>query len=388
MKVLVLGAGRMGYAVVYDLIFNSSNIESVTVVDSVSEKAEQIARKFGRVTSVAMDITDEQRVIQLMMQHDVAISCVDYWHNFRLSELAIIAKTHFCDLGGNIFVVEKQLRLHEKASAAGINIVPDCGLAPGMVSILAADGARRFDQLDRLHIRVGGLPQNPKPPLDYQLVFSVEGLINEYVEPARIIRNGEITEVDSMTEIESIEFEGFQNLEAFQTSGGTSTLPFTFLGKVRDLDYKTIRHAGHCEKFKTMIDLGLCSGDPLDTDGQKIIPRKVLAELLKKNLPANEPDFVLVRLEFYGKRNQNYFRLRYSIVDKFDEETQLSAMMRTTAFPASIVAQMLVRGEVSGRGAIPQELLIDPEEFIKQLKRRNINIVEEITRLNPENAPS
>ncbi len=388
MRVLILGAGRMGYGVVYDLIFNSSDIESVTVVDLASEKAEEIARKFGRVTPVAMDITDEQRVIQLMMQHDVAISCVDYWHNFRLSELAIIAKTHFCDLGGNIFVVEKQLGLHEKASAAGINIVPDCGLAPGMVSILAADGARRFDQLDRLHIRVGGLPQNPKPPLDYQLVFSVEGLINEYVEPARIIRNGEITEVDSMTEIESIEFEGFQNLEAFQTSGGTSTLPLTFLGKVMDLDYKTIRYAGHCEKFKTMIDLGLCSDDPLDVDGQKIIPRKVLAELLKKNLPADEPDFVLVRLEFYGKKNQNYFRLRYSIVDKFDEQSQLSAMMRTTAFPASIVAQMLVRGEVSARGAIPQELLINPDEFIKQLERRSIKIVKEITQLNAESTSS
>jgi len=388
MRVLVLGAGRMGYAVVHDLIFNSSDIESVTVVDLTSEKVEGIAHKFERVTPVAMDITDEQRVIQLMMQHDVAISCVDYWHNFRLSELAIIAKIHFCDLGGNIFVVEKQLGLHEKASAAGINIVPDCGLAPGMVSILAADGARRFDQLDRLHIRVGGLPQHPKPPLNYQLVFSVEGLINEYVEPARIIRNGRITEVDSMTEIESIDFEGFQNLEAFQTSGGASTLPLTFLGKVRDLDYKTIRYAGHCEKFKTMIDLGLCSADPLDVDGQKIIPRKVLAELLKKNLPADEPDLVLVRLEFYGKRNQNYLRLRYSIVDKFDEQTQLSAMMRTTAFPASIVAQMLVRGEVSGRGAIPQELLINSEEFIRQLKRRGINIVEEITRLNTENAPS
>ncbi len=245
-----------------------------------------------------------------------------------------------------------------------------------MVSVLAMHGANRFEEIEEIHIRVGGLPQNPQPPLNYQLVFSVEGLINEYIETARVIRKGEITEVDSMTELESLSFDNFPALEAFQTSGGTSTLPDTFLGKIKELDYKTIRYAGHCDKFKTMIDLGLCSSDEILADYAKVTPRKVFGELLQKNLPADEPDYVLIRLEFVGKIGGESKRLRYDVVDKFDEATGLSAMMRTTAFPASIIAQMMARGEVSERGATPQEKVIDAEKFIAELARRNIKIAQ------------
>ena len=218
------------------------------------------------------------------------------------------------------------------------------------------------------------MPQNPQPPLDYQLVFSVEGLINEYIETARVIREGEIKEVDSMTEIESLSFDNFPPLEAFQTSGGTSTLPDTFFGRIRDLDYKTIRYAGHCEKFKTMIDLGLCSSDEMMVDYAKVTPRKVFGDLLQKHLPADGPDYVLVRLEFVGKVAGETKKLRYDIVDKSDEQTGLSAMMRTTAFPASIIAQMMARGDVLERGATPQEKAIDPDKFVAELERRNIKI--------------
>jgi lysine 6-dehydrogenase len=236
-------------------------------------------------------------------------------------------------------------------------------------------GASRFDEIEEIHIRVGGLPQEPQPPLNYQLVFSVEGLINEYVEVARVIRDGVVTEVESMTEIEPLEFEGFPPLEAFQTSGGTSTLPDTFLGKIRELDYKTIRYAGHCEKFKTMIDLGLCSSDEILIDFQKVAPRKVFGDLLQKHLPADGPDYVLVRLDFVGKKAGGLSRLRYDIVDKLDQSTGLSAMMRTTAFPASIVAQMMARGDVLTHGATPQEKAIDPDKFVAELERRKIKLI-------------
>ena len=208
-------------------------------------------------------------------------------------------------------------------------------------------------------------------------MFSVEGLINEYIEAARVIRDGKITKVDSMTELESLTFDSFGPLEAFQTSGGTSTLPDTFLGKIEELDYKTIRYAGHCDKFKTMIDLGLCSSDEIVADFKKVVPRKVFGELLQRHLPADGPDYVLVRLEFKGTaktENQRPKTLRYDIVDKLDPVTGMSAMMRTTAFPASIIAQMMARGDVLSRGATPQEKAIDPEKFVAELTRRNINI--------------
>lgn len=139
------------------------------------------------------------------------------------------------------------------------------------------------------------MPQTPKPPLNYQLVLSVEGSINEYVEKARVVHGGEIAEVESLTELENSAFDDFPALEAFQTSGGTSTLPDTFDGKTKELDYKTIRYAGHCEKFKTMIDLGLCSSEEIVVNKQKTTPRKMFGELLTKNLPADKPDYVLVR---------------------------------------------------------------------------------------------
>jgi lysine 6-dehydrogenase len=392
MKILVLGAGRMGHGAVFDLVHNSPEVDRVTVADMDLKKARAVAEAVGgsKVDAHHIDVSNHSDVARLMSGHDSVISCVNYWHNAGLSRAAIQSGANFCDLGGNNYVVDEQLAMDAEARSAGINIIPDCGLAPGMVSILAMHGADRFESVDEIHIRVGGLPQDPKPPLDYQLVFSVEGLINEYVESARVIRGGAITEVQSMTEIEELAFDGFLPLEAFQTSGGTSTLPDTFLGKVKELDYKTIRYSGHCDKFKTMMDLGLCSSEAFPmADGPSIAPRKLFAELLQKHLPADGPDYVLVRLEFVGVRkadtrpaesgpskNGSNERLRYDIVDRYDPATGLSAMMRTTAFPASIIAKMMARGDVLTRGATPQEKAVDPDRFVAELARRNIQIKE------------
>ena len=378
MKILVLGAGRMGYGAAFDLIHNSPEVEAVTVADYDLSKVERLAAQINspKIRTKQIDAANYTDVVALMRGHDAAISCVNYLFNLELSKAAIETGTNFCDLGGNNYIVDAQLALDEAAKKANINIVPDCGLAPGMVSVLAMHGANRFETLEEIRIRVGGLPQNPKPPLDYQLVFSVEGLINEYVETARVIRDGAITEVDSMTELETLAFDNFPALEAFQTSGGTSTLPDTFHGKIKELDYKTIRYAGHCQKFKTMIDLGLCSSDEIVANSVKIKPRKVLGELLQRNLPSDEPDYVLIRLEFVGTKGGTRKRLRYDIVDEYDEATGLSAMMRTTAFPASIIAQRAARGDVKMRGATPQEKAIDPEKFVAELARRNIKIIE------------
>jgi lysine 6-dehydrogenase len=368
----------MGLGAAFDLAHNSPQVEAVTVADFNLKKAEEVAEKVNSAKLAAqhIDVSNISDVVELMKSHDSAISCVNYWYNIELSKAALATKTNFCDLGGNNYIVDEQLALNEEAKAAGISIIPDCGLAPGMVSVLAMHGARKFEKTEEIHIRVGGLPQNPQPPLNYQLVFSVEGLINEYVEVARVIRDEKITEVESMTEIESLAFDDFPPLEAFQTSGGTSTLPDTFLGKIKELDYKTIRYAGHCERFKTMIDLGLCSSEEILVDYAHMTPRKVFGELLTKHLPADEPDYVLVRLEFVGQSNGATKKLRYDIVDRQDEATGLSAMMRTTAFPASIIAQMMASGEVLMRGATPQEKAIDAEKFVAELARRRIVIKE------------
>lgn len=380
MNILILGAGRMGLGAAYDLVHNSDT-NAVTIADIELERARAVVAsvKSEKLSPVQIDVTNQAQVIALMRGHDATISCVTYSHNLQLARAAIAASVSFCDLGGNNTVVDAELALNAEARAAGINIIPDCGLAPGLVSVLAMHGAERFSSLDEIHIRVGGIPQNPKPPLGYQLIFSVEGLINEYVERARVIRNGEIEEVESMTELELLEFpQPFGQMEAFQTSGGTSTLPESFLGRVRDLDYKTIRYPGHCEKFKTMIDLGLTSSDAIEIDETLTTPRRVLSEMLLRHLPADEADVVLVRLEFRGIVNGKQEALRYDIIDNYDTQTGLSAMMRMTAFPASIIAQMMARDETSKKGATPQERCIPSDKFVAELARRNITITETI----------
>ncbi|HUP45144.1 MAG TPA: saccharopine dehydrogenase C-terminal domain-containing protein [Thermoanaerobaculia bacterium] len=372
---MVLGAGRMGLGAAHDLAAQR-DVEEVTVADLDGARAEQVAARIrhGRVRAMQLDVSRRGDVVAAMRGHASAVSCVNYWLNEELARAAIEAGTNFCDLGGNNDVVDAELALDAEARSAGINIIPDCGLAPGMVAVLTAHGAARFEKLEEIHIRVGGLPQDPQPPLDYQLVFSVEGLINEYIERARVIRGGEIVEVESMTEVESLEFPApFGTMEAFQTSGGTSTLPDTFRGKVRELDYKTIRFPGHCEKFKTMIDLGLCSSDVVSVDGVAVAPRRLLGRLLEQNLPADGPDVVLVRVELAGDGK----RLTYDIIDRHDPETGLSAMMRTTAFPASIVALMMARGETSPKGALPQERCVPSDLFMRELARRRIDVGQE-----------
>ena len=393
MNILVLGAGRMGLGAAYDLAHNSEGVELVTVADVDEGRARAVCETLGdeRVRPAQLDVEDGARVVELMRRHDAAVSCVTYFHNLRLARAAVEAGTHFCDLGGNNAVVDAELALDAEARAAGLNIIPDCGLAPGMVAVLVAHAAQQFDAIDEVHIRVGGLPQTPRPPLDYQIVFSVEGLINEYVERARVIRGGELTEVESMTELESLDFPApFGRMEAFQTSGGTSTLPETFAERVRELDYKTIRYPGHCERFKLLIDLGLCSSDPFEIDGARLAPRRLLGELLTRHLPADEPDLVFIRLEFAGRLLQGGqggtaiswsetdepARLRYDIIDRFDERAGLSAMQRTTSFPASVIAQMMARGETTQKGAVPQERCVPPDAFVAALAARGIRIEE------------
>ena len=357
----------MGLGAVHDLA-RQPDVERVTVADLDADRARAVAARAGaKGHAVAADVADRAAVTALMRGHAAAISCVNYWLNEQLARCAIDAGTNFCDLGGNNAVVAAELALDAAARARGVNVIPDCGLAPGMTAVLVAHAVARFHAVDEIHIRVGGLPLAPKPPLDYQLVFAVEGLINEYVERARVVRGGRIVEIESMTEVEEIEFPPpFGRLEAFHTSGGTSTLPETYLGRVRELDYKTIRYPGHCAKFKAMIELGLCSSEPVNGS----VPRKLFGELLARHLPHDEPDAVLVRVEVAGGGR----RLRYDIIDRHDETTGLSAMMRTTAFPASIVALMMARGQTTAKGALPQERCIPPEPFMQELAARGIRV--------------
>jgi lysine 6-dehydrogenase len=375
MKIAVVGAGLMGRAAVYDLAHNK-DISQVGLFDIDLKLAQAVGTKYGNKKTIAkrLDAGDTKGAERHFQGYNAVISAVTYRYNPGLAKAAIRVGAHFFDLGGNNDYVAAEFKLHAAAKKAGVVVIPDCGLAPGMVSVIAAGDLKKFDKPESLHIRVGGLPQKPRPPLNYEMVFSAEGLINEYYEPVVAIRKGRKIDIPPMTEIEELHFKGIGKLEAFTTSGGTSTLPKTYGKVLKNLDYKTIRYPGHCEKFKMMLDIGLAEWEQMHVDGVKVSPRSVLKAVLDKNLSFGEPDLVLVRVTTEGKIKGKNKRLVAEIIDREDKKTGLTAMMRCTSFPVTIIATMAASGKITARGVHPQEKAVDPEIFEKELAKRRIII--------------
>lgn len=374
MRMLILGGGLMGRAAAHDMA-RQDDVERVVVADIDPTKLEETARFAcsDKVKCIELDVRDHERVLPTMKEADAVLGAVSYAVNLNLSRLAIEAGSHFCDMGGNNRVVSAQLSLDASARASGVSIIPDTGLAPGMVSLLAVHGVQRMDEVENVHLRVGGLPRNPTGALKYALVFSAQGLINEYVEPCVAIRNGELVEdIEPLIDIEAIEFAApFGTLEAFNTSGGTSTLPRTLMGKVRNLDYKTIRYPGHASQMRAMLELGLMSDDPIDVGGTRIAPRAVLRALIDASLPHGDDDVTLLRVTVDGTKNGRKARATCEMIDYKDPGSNLSAMMRGTAFPSSIIALMAARGQTPP-GVTPQELAINGDLFIEEILRRGL----------------
>ena len=370
----------MGSAMAYDLA-HSDGVSSIILADINEERAQSVARSIGAMVEPRkIDMSYYDDVVELMNGVDVVLGATTYSHNYLLTKAAIEAGVHCCDLGGNMDVIYHQLTLDQQAKAAGVCILPNCGLAPGLASVVAAGGAKKFSTVEEIHIRVGGLPQHPQPPLNYQLVFSPEGLINEYIEPAEVIRNGELKRVESMIDVEELEFPPpLGKLEAFNTSGGVSTLTRMFTGKVKELDYKTIRYRGHCEKFKTLLDLGFASSEPIMAGSNVRTVREFFEDLLRKKLPSNGVDVVLMRVTIRGTINNSKKTLAYEMIDYYDSTLKITSMMRTTTFPTSVIAQMAVNGTITARGVVPPEQCVPLDPLLAELRKRNIIIKETLS---------
>jgi lysine 6-dehydrogenase len=375
MKVLVLGSGQMGKGAAYDLA-KQDNVEQIILADIDKKCAEALAKEVGeKAVAKTVDAKNRDQLVKVFSEVDSVISAVSYTVNTLHTEVAIETGTHMCDLGGGWTVVQQQLEMNARARDAGVTVVPDCGLAPGMVSVLAREGIEYLDRVESVKIRVGGLQQEPRPPLNYSLIFSVEGLINEYIEPCVALRDGKIKIEDPLVGFEEITFPApFGKLEAFNTSGGTSTLPHTYEGKVNELDYKTIRYPGHGHKMWCLMKLGLMQSEELDIDGKKIAPRKVLEKLLEANLPPSGKDVTLLRVMVEGWKGSESRNIEYEVIDYFDDTTGLTSMMRTTSFPASVTAMMMADGRITKRGVLTPERCIPPDLFIKELRSRGIDI--------------
>jgi lysine 6-dehydrogenase len=378
MRVLVLGGGLQGSACAYDLLQNP-DVERVRLADVRADPLSPFLEPYARdprLERVTVDAREEIAVEKAMQGMQACANALPYFFNLDIARIAIEQGVHCCDLGGNTEIVLRQVELDDAARARGVSIVPDCGLAPGMVNILAETAIRRLDSVQSVRIYVGGLPQHPMPPLNYQIVYSLEGVLDYYTTPSWIVRGGRQVQVEALSEVEPVPFDPpIGTLEAFHTAGGLSTLARTYDGRIESMEYKTLRYPGHAEQMRTIRALGLLSLDPIQVRGQSVVPRQAFISCAEPRLrrPGGR-DLVALRVIVDGQRGGIDRHVIWEMVDYYDEEKGISAMERSTGYSLAITAVMQIAGEVEGIGVKTPDQAIDGELYIDRLRTRGIEI--------------
>ncbi|WP_217589759.1 saccharopine dehydrogenase family protein [Lentibacillus saliphilus] len=386
MKIGVLGSGLMGKEAARDLVA-SSDVTMVGLADIDLHRAEYVCQQLAspKLQAYQVNAGDEVELANYMRQFDVIINALFYSFNEIVARTAVQVGVHSVDLGGHIgHITDQVLAMKEDAEATGVTIIPDLGVAPGMINILSGYGVSKLDETQSIRLFVGGIPIKPEPPLEYNHVFSMEGLLDHYTDPCLIIRNGKKQDVPALSEVERLHFERFGPLEAFHTSGGTSTLPHSY-PELETLEYKTIRYPGHAEKFKLLVDLNLTRTDfEVEVNGHMINPRQVLLKTLDPIVDLKDKDdAVLLRVEVSGKKNGQPTTYTYEMTTTKDRATNVTAMARATANTISVVAQMIGRGNIVSRGVHPPEKVVPGDIYIEEMKKRGV-VIKEFEQQNKE----
>ncbi|MEI2689720.1 MAG: saccharopine dehydrogenase C-terminal domain-containing protein [Anaerolineae bacterium] len=380
---LVFGAGRQGTAAAYDLArFGDAAAISLADADlaAATATAERVNRLAGRsiVAPRQLDVGDPAAVQQALAGHHVALSAVPYYFNLPLTRAAIAAGVSFCDLGGNTEIVRQQHGLDAEARAAGVAVVADCGMGPGMGNNLAVYAMSLLDQPQQVMIYDAGLPQAPEPPWQYLATFNIEGLINEYYGGMTVLRGGEIVHLPCFSELETIHVPGVGHLEAFVLAGGVSTAPWTFQDRLQSYELKVCRYPGTFAQLKAFSDLGLFDPQPVLVGPASIRPRDLFQALYEPQVrrPVMR-DVCLIRAIARGVKAGRPAVAQVDLVDRYDEATGFTAMERTTGWHMAIVAAMLARGEIAP-GAAPLEVAVPASVFVQHARRRGFAIDEQI----------
>jgi lysine 6-dehydrogenase len=372
MRMLVLGAGLQGSACARDLL-RHPDVERVTLADHHTGRLPGFLKKSKRLRQLKLDVTNAAALRRALKGQDAVLCALPYYFNFDVAKAAVAAGVHHSDLGGNTEIVKQQLKLDKKARKAGVSVVPDCGLAPGMVNILAAEGIRRVGTADSVQIFVGGLPQHPEPPLNYQIVYSLEGALDYYTTPSWVLRDGKPAQVEALSELEPIAFPApIGRLEAFHTGGGISTMPWAWAGKIRCMEYKTLRYPGHVAIMLAIRQLGLLDTKAIDVKGQRVVPRAAFIAAVSPRLTRPEGrDLVALRVVVTGTDGQ---RAAWELLDYYDEETGISAMMRTTGYSLAITGLMQVDGRIAQHGVHTPDVAVPFQAYVDELAKRGVNI--------------
>lgn len=375
----ILGAGMQGTCAAYDLA-RFADAERIRLADASLEQAQRSALRVNGLVgqeiceAVQLDVLDSDALLRFLEPLDVVLSCVPYWMHAQLVPTSILAKTHWCDLGGDTDITMQILSNDAAAKAAGVTVISDNGLAPGLVNSIGLFLIESLDEAESVKLYCGVLPQHPRPPFNYKLTFNIEGLVAEYENNATVLRDGEIVKVPTLTELETLTVDLFGEMEAFTTSGGTSTAPYTLKDRVRNYEYKTIRHPGHCERMRIFKDFGFWGQEPIIVDGNPVVPRHLFYRVFGNALKAYEDqDLCIVRGIGSGTKNGQPATIQADILDKEDSETGFTSMERLTGFSIAIHAIEVSKGSVPP-GCIRYENAMTGHRFVEEIRRRGIQI--------------
>jgi lysine 6-dehydrogenase len=379
----VIGAGRQGTSAAYDLA-KLGGAEGVWCFDADRAAAEASAARVNRLlgrpaaSPAILDACDPHAVAAALRRENIKvfISAVPYFLNLGLTHAAIEAGASMTDLGGNSDVVIAQLGLNDDAQQAGISVVPDCGQVPGMGTSLIVYAMEQLDAPQDVFMWDCGLPQDPQPPWNYRLTFSIEGLTNEFHGDCLYIRNGKTVRVPALDELETVEFpEPIGWLEAFTTSGGLTTAARTFAGRLRTLQNKTLRYPGHHAHLRVMQQLGLLDLQPVTVDGQAVIPRHVLHTLWEPQIRGDENtrDLIIIRILAKGTKGGHPAEAWVDLIHSADPVTGFTAMEQGTGWHASILAAAIAAGGVA-KGVIPVEQAMTGKDFVADAERRGFHV--------------
>lgn len=374
----IIGAGRQGTAAAYDLakFGDAKRILMADIDKAVAQKAaERINQLIGEeiAKGLMLDARNREALLQHLRGVDVTLSAVPYYYNLEITKACIAVGSSLCDMGGHTGVVQEQLSLDAEAKAAGISIVPDCGMGPGLNVTMAAYAQEMLDVCHTVNIFDGGLPQEPQPPWNYQATFHINGLTNEMDGQATFLRDGELLPVDTLTEPEFIDFSPLGKLEADVTSGGLSTSPWTFHGKLENYTNKTLRYPGHFEWLRAFKELGLFSEQELQVNGYRVVPRQVYHTLLEPKIRAAEiRDVCVMRVNGYGKKDGKETKVVIDLIDYYDESTGFTAMERLTGWHCAIMMGFQARKQVPA-GGVSMEIAVPAGEFMQAIGERGIS---------------
>lgn len=377
MRMLVLGAGLQGTACAFDLLHEPS-VEQVLLADVNPTRLPPFLQAVAdeRLVPLALDVRDEQQVRAAFARCDGVASAIPYYFNGTLARLAVDVGVHFADLGGNTEIVQEQKQLDAAAKAKGVSVIPDTGLAPGMVNVIAQHGISCFDTVERVRLFVGGLPQVPEPPLGYQIAYSIEGMVDYYTTPSLVVRGGQPATVEALSEVETVEFAApLGALEAFHTAGGLSTMVYRYAGVIPEMEYKTLRYPGHAAIMRSVRDLGLLDRAPVTVKGQQVSPRDLFVQVAGDRLRKGKPDLVALRVVVTGTSNGVRSERTWEVVDHYDAQHGISAMMRTTGYTLSITSQLQVSGAIAPGVHTPDEC-VPPERYFAMLAARGVVVRE------------